>query len=61
MKAQENMFRKFVHTKNGIVVLIDQIIRKTCITGIIFQMGKCSLQDFLRIKIRKATTGKFIF
>ena len=55
------MFRKFVHTKNGIVVLIDQIIRKTCITGIIFQMGKCSLQDFLRIKIRKATTGKFIF
>lgn len=52
------MFRKFVHTKNGIVVLIDQIIRKTCIIGIIFQIEKCALQDFLRIKIRKIMNGK---
>ncbi len=52
------MFRKFVHTKNGIVVLIDQIIRKTCIIAIIFQMKKCTLQDFLRIKIRKIMKGK---
>lgn len=52
------MFRKFVHTKNDIVVLIDQIIRKACITGIFFQIEKCTLQDFLRIKIRKIMKGK---